>query len=68
MLNLEIDGRKYPKERAVIKILNESIPDDYKQKFYDFLNKYHASKSVVDTLKFLQNNFERLYKESHFKL
>ena len=26
------------------------------------------NKSVVDTLKFLQNNFERIYKESHFRL
>lgn len=30
LLDLEIDASKYPKERAIITILNPSIPKDYK--------------------------------------
>ena len=29
-LDIEVDGQKYPKQRAQFKILNESMPKDYK--------------------------------------
>ena len=67
-LDIEVEGNSYPQERAKFIILNLSIPKDYQEKMLQFINKYHQNKPIFDTLKFIQNNFEKLYKESHFKL
>lgn len=56
-IQLKIDARKYPTERANFEILNVSIPDEYKNKFHAYLVKVHRNKSIQDTLKVLMNNF-----------
>ena len=37
VLEIEVDGKNYPKERATFIILNESIPKDYKMKFLEYI-------------------------------
>ncbi len=54
---LRVNQQKYPEERAIFEILNESIPEAYKKQFIELLQKYHQKRSVFDTLKFLQNSF-----------
>ena len=41
--------------------MNESIPVPYKEKFIEIFNKIHEKKNVFDTLKVVQNNFEKIY-------
>ncbi len=65
---LRINQQKYPEERATFEILNESIPEAYKTKFIELLQKYHQKRSVFDTLKFLQNSFEKNYETVKSKL
>ncbi len=65
---LRVNQQKYPEERASFEILNESIPDAYKKQFIELLQKYHQKRSVFDTLKFLQNSFEKNYESAKSKL
>ncbi len=58
----------YPQNRAIFTILNKSIPEEYKLKFIDILNRIHSKVTVFETLKYLQNNFEKVYGESKFRL
>jgi hypothetical protein len=51
----------YPQTRAIFTILNKSIPEEYKLKFIDILNRIHSKFTVFETLKYLQNNFEKVY-------
>ena len=67
-IQLRIDGRNYPAERARFQIVNISIPEEYKAKLVAYLNKVHASKSIYDTLKVLVNNFQKIYEEIKSKL
>jgi hypothetical protein len=56
-VSLKVDQSKYPEERAVFEILNESIPTAYKKKWIDLLSKYHLKHNMFETLKFFQNSF-----------
>ena len=58
----------YPKNRAIFTVLNKSIPEEYKLKFIDILNRIHSKVTVFETLKYLQNNFEKVYGERKFRL
>lgn len=62
-LNLKINQLRYPDEKAQFEILNFSIPESYKLRIIEILNKYHQKKSLVDTLKYLQNHFEKVYQK-----
>lgn len=67
-LNIEVDMTKYPQTRASFIILNKSIPEQYKLKFIDIMNRIHGKVSVFETLKYLQNNFQKVYGQSKFRL
>ena len=64
-LDVEIDARKYPKEKATFRVTNPSIPSRYKEKFEEIFDKAHANRNLFDTLKTIQNNFEKVYNESN---